>query len=217
MKGLLIKDFRVLLLQKRFLIVMLAITAFMAVSMGDLNFVVGYLTILSAMLTIGTISYDDYDNGFAFLFTLPVTRKDYVLSKYVLCTLVCTGVWLLSHIVIFAGKISEGVSVVRSDILGAVCILVVCLFMLSVMIPLQMKFGAEKARVILVAVTGTLFAIGYLLGSSIKALPQSVTKSLAVIESIGEAGLTVIIALAGIAAMLISLFVSVRIMAKKQL
>ena len=32
---------------------------------------------------MSSISYDEFDNGNAFLFSLPITRKDYVLEKYI--------------------------------------------------------------------------------------------------------------------------------------
>ena len=41
-------------------------------------------TIVTAIFAITTISYDEFDNGLAFLMTLPVTRKQYVAEKYLL-------------------------------------------------------------------------------------------------------------------------------------
>ncbi len=43
--------------------------------------IVGYCTMFGMLFTVNTISYDEFDHGYLFLFTLPVTRKDYVLEK----------------------------------------------------------------------------------------------------------------------------------------
>ena len=61
----------------------------MAGTSTDATFVSGYISIVFAMFAISTISYDEYDNGNAFLFTLPFSRKEYVLSKYVFGGALC--------------------------------------------------------------------------------------------------------------------------------
>ena len=41
------------------------------------------MAIFVPMVINSTISYDDTDHGMAYLMTLPVTRRQYVYSKYV--------------------------------------------------------------------------------------------------------------------------------------
>lgn len=48
------------------------------------------MTMFGAMIAVGTLSYDETDNGLAFLMTLPVDRKTYVREKY-LFILICTA------------------------------------------------------------------------------------------------------------------------------
>lgn len=48
------------------------------------------MTMFRAMIAVGTLSYDETDNGLAFLMTLPVDRKTYVREKY-LFILICTA------------------------------------------------------------------------------------------------------------------------------
>lgn len=38
---------------------------------------------ICSMFSLSTISYDEFDNGNAFLFSLPITRKGYVIEKYI--------------------------------------------------------------------------------------------------------------------------------------
>ena len=82
MKGLLIKDFKLLKNQKNFFIILIAIVIGMSAYMEDVSFIIGYLTFICSMFTLSSISYDEFDNGYAFLFSLPITRKGYVLEKY---------------------------------------------------------------------------------------------------------------------------------------
>lgn len=74
MSGLMQKDICILLQRSRVLVVLIGVGAIMGFS-TDGSFVIGFLTITCAILTVGTISYDEYDNGYPFLFTLPITKK----------------------------------------------------------------------------------------------------------------------------------------------
>ena len=74
MKGLYIKDFKLMMNQKMFFIVIAAMAIFFAVTQTNIFFVISYATFIAAMFVISSISYDEFNNGNAFLFTLPVTR-----------------------------------------------------------------------------------------------------------------------------------------------
>ena len=83
MKGLLTKDFRILAGQKRYFTIIILIALIFLCSGQPAQIIVGYCTMFGMLFTVNTISYDEFDHGYLFLFTLPVTRKDYVLEKYV--------------------------------------------------------------------------------------------------------------------------------------
>ena len=83
MKGLLIKDFKLMMMQKNFFLSIIAIAVVLTVFVKNPSFIIGYLTFIGSVFTLSTISYDEFDNGNAFLFSLPITRKLYALEKYV--------------------------------------------------------------------------------------------------------------------------------------
>ena len=87
MKGLLIKDFSLLKNQKNFFILVFVMAGFLTIANGaessPATFVLPYVGFVSSFFVLSTISYDEYDNGNAFLFTLPFERKVYVVEKYV--------------------------------------------------------------------------------------------------------------------------------------
>ena len=95
MKGLLIKDFKLMKNQKNFFFIMIFIAAAMLFAEFESTFVVSYFTMIASMFVLSTISYDEYDNGYAFLFSMPFSRTSYVKEKYIFSILMGGGAWLL--------------------------------------------------------------------------------------------------------------------------
>ena len=163
MKALFEKDLRLVLVRKSTLAIFLIIGIVFTWSFSS-SASGAYMTILGTMLALSTISYDDSDNCMAFLFTLPCTRKQYVYEKYLFVYGFSFIAGMMALVIIgIAGLIQgnplDGVAV--AEILASeIPILVITG---GLMIPLQLKFGPEKARIVLMAVIGTIVVIGYLL------------------------------------------------------
>ena len=83
MKGLLIKDFCLLRNQKKILPVYLMLAVWFTAMHND-GFAFPYLMMMASILTISTISYDEFDHSQTHLFTLPFDRKTYVTEKFAL-------------------------------------------------------------------------------------------------------------------------------------
>ena len=76
MKGLLTKDLRIILLQKNtFFIMIIASLCMINVSLHTMVMFVCYML---CGLAIGTLSYDDFDNGMPYIVCLPLTKKIYI-------------------------------------------------------------------------------------------------------------------------------------------
>lgn len=160
MKGLLIKDIKLMKGQKNFFFMIVVIGMVMIMFMEDPSFIIGYMTSLGGTFAMSTISYDEFDNGNAFLFTLPITRKNYVKEKYEFGLLAGGGFWILATaLVLAAGKIKD-LMPVKDILMTALLILPVLFLILSVMIPFQLKFGGEKGRIAIIGAAGLLFVIG---------------------------------------------------------
>lgn len=161
MSGLLVKDFRLLLQRKQAVIMMLVIAVFISFSIGE-EFILGYLTFIGLILATSSISYDEFDNGYPFLMTLPITNKTYVLEKYVLSAGAMLFSWLVALVISFATKMMHGAPIQPAeDLLGAVLILFFPCLLMNIMIPIQLKFGSEKSRIVLLAIGGIGAIIGY--------------------------------------------------------
>ena len=90
MRGLIEKDLRLMFKRKQILLVIVFVEIMLGIS-GSGNFAVVYFTLLGGIIAAGTLSYDEFDNGLEFLFTLPIDRKTYIRGKYVLCAAFCAA------------------------------------------------------------------------------------------------------------------------------
>ncbi|MGN0495543.1 MAG: ABC-2 transporter permease [Lachnospiraceae bacterium] len=161
MSGLMEKDIRILLQRKQTLVVFLVIAIILSVTQGS-YFIVGYLTFISVMLAISTISYDEFDNGYPFLLTLPITRKTYVIEKYIISLLAVVTSWVLAVVLCFAADgILGNPIIVKDTLIVSVAMLPVPFFFMDIMLPVQIKFGAERGRLVFVAVLGICTIVVY--------------------------------------------------------
>lgn len=79
MTGLLIKDFRLLKVQKNFFTLIVFILLGMILFSEDNFFAVSFATFIFSLFSTSTVSYDEFDNGNPFLFSLP---RDFVHQAY---------------------------------------------------------------------------------------------------------------------------------------
>ena len=212
MKGLLIKDCQLLFQRKQTLILFLAVCCIVGFS-ADGSFIVGYMAFLSAIISISTISYDDADNGMMFLITLPVSRKTYALSKYMLGSIFCLGGWLLAIIMMLVINAVKGLPLdIIGNVVPSLSVLFMSLMILDLMIPLQLKFGAEKSRIIMFILFGGIAALAAL---GMRQAPEAVSSLTAALDKVPGGLLAMGGLLAGCLLTAVSAAASIRIMKKK--
>ena len=220
MKGLLIKDMRLLINQGKTLFLMLVAVSLILSVMGAASpsFVVSYITIIFSFFTASTISYDEYDNCYLFLMTLPVTRKGYVNEKFLFGFLSTIAAWVVGMAAGTILLLREGKEIDALNWIGecAMYILVAWIF-LSVMLPVRLKFEAEKAKyvnmILLVACILLVFAGSQL----ISYLPKTVIQSgAAFLTGLGNGGLLLLSAVITAAAVTASYVSARHIMERKQ-
>ena len=148
MKGLFLKDFRYVLTQKTFIILILIIGLALNMTMGDsYYFTLGYITFMGVILGVTTSSMDDQKNGMSFLFTLPFSRKQYAAEKYLFSILTMLLFCGISLAAVFLTRWLKHYDTPPSEIIFAALGCCACLlFFLSLMLPLTLKFGEERAR-----------------------------------------------------------------------
>ena len=156
MSGLLEKDFRLTLIRKQTIVIFFLLAVIMGASM-DGAFVIGYLTMLATIMAVGTISYDEFDNGLAFLMTLPFDRKTYVKEKYLFCFLMAAAAWCIGVVLSFVvGFIQHTAGPAITDLPMMLSLLPALYISAAILIPLQLKYGAEKSRIVLFILFGCI-------------------------------------------------------------
>lgn len=162
MKGLLVKDLCLMATQKRFSILILGVGALLTFGGQDIIFVMGYMMMVFGLFSGSTISYDDMNHGMGFLMTLPVSRKQYVRSKYLFMFLMIAVSLVVSVLFSFLGS-TVGTVMLPQDMVGtAIVISAVMAVLVSVFMVLIFKFGAEQARVVIAVLAGIGFFVAWI-------------------------------------------------------
>lgn len=216
MKGLLIKDFLLLKNNKQFFVMIIIMGVMFSIAWDNPFFAMSYLTILFTMFTVSTITYDEYDNGMAYLFSLPVSRKDYVREKYIYGGIIAAGtiagssVMALVYLMIKSGGYSMeewGSGIWMSLFMAAAA--------LAVMVPLQLKFGAEKGRIAMSATIGCIVLAVFLIVKLASAAGVEAGRLVALLDTHVVSVVTGS-AVTGIVLLLVSYVISVKIISKKE-
>ena len=214
MSGLLEKDICLLLRGHRnMLILFFMICVFLGLGQPG-TFILGYLPSLMLVVLIGTFSCDESDNG------LPIDRKTYIQEKYVFCVGGTVVSFAIAWMLYMASQVLHGVSNLSGLLLenaGMIPVFLAVFFIaLSVMIPVQIKFGAESARVLMAGIcfffAGVVLFVQKIAGEAtldqIAELLGTITGNVP-----GQAGIFAV----SIAVVLISYGISVRFMEKREI
>lgn len=214
MKGLFTKDLELLFQRKQTMLIFLVVCITMAFTMDE-AFVVGYMSFLAAIFAVSTISYDEVNNGMCFIMTLPITRKQYALSKYVIGGVLSLVAWLISFVLMNVVTLLKGVEVnLLENFVIALSFIPMSLFILDVMIPLQLKYGAEKSRIASALLFGSIMVLTIVVGKIFDGT-SAMTSLVSIFNSISDAVFMIGIVLICVAGTVLSINVSTKIMEKK--
>lgn len=155
MKSLVLKDlYTILHNSKAFLVMIVAMGFFLSFSSeGSGGFYTIFCCMMCAMLVVTTFSFDNLCSWEPYAMILPITRRDVVKGKFALLLLVsAVGALLGFAMSILTCAVLPSLTLDLKE--QAFCLLPgfsVAMFMGSLSIPLIFKFGAEKARMLLIA------------------------------------------------------------------
>lgn len=216
MKGLFIKDMRLMMQQKRFFALLLALTIVLSFNSENKYFAIGYLTFISAFFTISSINYDEADNGFSFLFALPFQRKEYVKEKYLFGALLGVAAWCVGFLITFYRAMQVGSQAFAEYFCTSLVFIPLMLLMLAVMLPVQMKFGAERGRIMLIVIFGAMCACAFALDKICEASGFDYQKIIDGLLNIRSGVIVLPVFVAAIVVTLISCKISTAIMERKE-
>ena len=218
MKGLLIKDFKLMLKQKNFFILIVLILGATACFLDfDYYFLIGYFMFICSLFTISTISYDEFDNGNAFLFTLPFSRSRYVEEKYCFGILAGTCSWFLSFVITTIIQMINFNNFIFSDwMLSTLVMLPIMFVMLAILIPFQLKYGSENGRIAIIIFLGGGFVVCYLLANLLAQSQINFNSLISFINNVDPLIILLIIFAICLAILFVSMKISKRIVLKKE-
>lgn len=216
MTGLILKDLVNLKRYGRTLAIVIAIYAVMSFINKDASMFNSIFTVVLAMITISSYSFDEAAKWDSYALSMPVNRKDIVKSKYYLLLIISAlglGVNLIFSIginlYIGSDNLLKGF---EFSLIGAMGLL----FLNSIIIPFITKLGVEKARIIMIIVfmlpTGIIYLGMNTLNNGTLIIPKQIIE-------IGNLILQykyIIVPIAIIIVLSISYNVSVKIYQKKQ-
>lgn len=118
------------------------------------------MMIVSAMVPVSAISYDERSKWDKIVNTMPLSRKEIVLSKYLLAILLTA----ISSVIIFAFyMLVPEMPLEEKAVITAVMAMMAMIYQAALM-PVMFKFGSEKGRTMMLAIlfvpTVLIFAIG---------------------------------------------------------
>lgn len=217
MRGLLVKDFQILGVQKKVIILIILLSFFLGATNGEW-FVVAYLAFLAAMFSCSTISYDEMQNGYTFLMTLPITRKQYVAEKYLSGFMITFAGWLIGCLisVLFICIRRENIRFGEFALPMGLVFMVATVF-LSIMIPTMLKYGPEKGRIMWMIVIGVIVLLVYVSSKILSSYNISITGIFNRLMERHIVLMYVIFISIAVAGVYISYLISVHVMNQKEL
>lgn len=144
MKGLLLKDLKTLGAQAKILFLLLGFYLVFSVVQRDYSMLSVMVSVFGAILPITALAYDERGKWERYALTMPLSRRDLVLSKYLLGLLLLGGGFLLSvlcQLLGGGGVLSAVVSALQSLSIGVL--------MLAVTLLASFRFGVEKGRIVM--------------------------------------------------------------------
>ena len=219
MKGLLIKDFQLLKNQKSFFVVFIAMAViFLVTDMMSQDFLVSYVSFLSIVIMMSSMTYDEFNNGLSYLMTLSTTRKKYVQEKYVFGFILLVIAWISTFLATTAFYLGKGELILLSDWLVTCFMILLCaVIMMQCVLPLQLKFGQNKGNIAMALIVGVAFAIGFVVISIVKLFDIDLTYLMYMISQIDLVQMVAIMIGLVIIVGFISYRISLKIMYKKEL
>ena len=163
MKGLIIKDLLNLKKYLNTIIPFLLFYTFMTNISGDPGPLIGIIVMFLTMMSITSMSYDEFAKWDVYALSMPISRKVMVMSKYLLSLILSMSGVIVSTTIAYVLGLYKGNLNVPSLLLISYSLFVISILFVSVILPLIYKFGVEKSRLLMMAVMAVPPAIIYLL------------------------------------------------------
>lgn len=171
-RGLLEKDFRLFFRQGSNLFLVLAFIALFFILTGKTGatFIATYIPSIMAVYSGNTISYDENEHGYTYLFSLPVNKKMYVREKYMFSFIMTLCGWGIGVICAGIAVLIKPGEVFDLEMLEMELITIfVFQAIAGIVIAIRLRYEGEKGRFVLPIAILVIFAGCYIIGSFVMA------------------------------------------------
>lgn len=151
MKGLFKKDLLLLKSQIKYIVMIVVICLIMAYANSGFAYISSYLTFMGTGLVFNSFSYDMYHNEMTYLFALPISKKEYCIEKYIYAFTITFISWLIAFLITSTTHINLETVIVQLAMLFSGFIYI------SITIPVVIRYGREKATIIVLMLVLLLF------------------------------------------------------------
>ena len=218
-RGLLEKDFRLILRQGGNLFMVLALVAIFFTIMGKTGatFIAVYIPSVMAMYSGNTISYDENGHGYTYLFSLPVNKEMYVREKYIFSFIMTVCGWCIGVICAGIAALINLEEVLNLEMLAMeVITFFVVQAVAGIMIAIRLRFEGEKGRIVLPSAILIIFAICCTIGSFLKTNLELKESILNVIGGAGDLEIAIALIVLSLLVWYASYRYSMSVMRKKE-
>lgn len=151
MKGLILKDLYNLRKYAKTVFLLAAFYTIIIFMMGNANMFLGTVVIMFAASSIASFAYDNQSGWDTYVNTLPVSRKDVVMSKYLLSYLLALAGGLFALLVGWINGLLKNTGNFTEMLVAAYAMFGAAVILVSILLPLIYKFGVERSRIIILA------------------------------------------------------------------
>ena len=217
--GLLEKDFRLFFRQGSSLFLALAFVALFFILTGKtgVTFIAIYIPSVMAVYSGNTISYDENEHGYTYLFSLPVNRKIYVREKYIFSFIMTVCGWGMG--VICAGimvLIKPGEFFDVEMLIMELITIFVFQAIAGIVIAIRLRFEGEKGRMVLPIAILIIFAVCYTIGHFLETKLELKESISYMIGEIGDFEIAILLSVLSLLVWFASYKYSMRVMKKKE-
>ena len=154
MVGLILKDIYTIQKQLKFYLILIGFFIFLGISNNEDVSYMFMISFFAIMLPMTALAYDERSNWFKYALTMPLTRKNLVLSKYALGGLFMLVAFVfnmvLNVLLISLGNLdviaARGMSLLEMTLMAGTSALV-SIFFLAIIMPIFFKLGVETGRI----------------------------------------------------------------------
>lgn len=159
MKGLLLKEYYTLKPYAKTYMLYILLFGGITVATGQVTFFATMAGMIVFSLPVSSFSLDDQCRWDVMALSTPLSRRNIVMGKYLLCIIFAGGAavvqLVLSPLCILVNPMLDIVELFVSGFSAVVVILLAMMLLL----PLTFKFGAEKIRVIMMICLGSVLSL----------------------------------------------------------